>query len=187
MLPNCMRRVWSRVAVVLLVGVLIPQAAPGQRNPIIRRPGDPAVVNFAPDDSAMNGAMAMARRSVNAFVQRVEHPPATQSYAGVKVRVAEGDVVEHIWASELSFDGTRLRGTLGNTHVNLRRVKMGDTVVVRPDSVSDWMIVDRDTVFGAFTVYVVRDRIPSADRAAFDRDMRIYFGSRPRLLSPPRP
>lgn len=144
-------------------------------------------MKFSTEDSAMNRAMVMAQRSVNAFVQRVAHPSATQSYAGIKVRVAEGDVVEHIWASELSFDGTRLRGTLGNTPIDLRRVKMGDTVVVRPDSVSDWMIVDRDTVFGAFTVYVERDRMPSADRAAFDHDMKIYFGPRPRPLSERRP
>ena len=183
---NCTRRVRLGFAALLLVSVAIPGAAPGQRNPVVRRPGEAPVVNFAPDDSAMTGAMAMARRSVNAFVQRVTHPTATQSYAGIKVRVAEGDVVEHIWASELSFDGTRLRGTLGNTPLNLRRLKMGDTVVVRPDSVSDWMIVDRDTVFGAFTVYVVRDRMPPVDRAAFDRDMKIYFGSRPRTLTPPR-
>lgn len=172
----------------LLLGFINSQNVLAQAREVVRRPGEPPVVRVAADDSAMVAAIVSARASVSPFVQRVVRPAPTQSYAGVKVRVDEGPLVEHLWMSHLTFDGTRLRGIVGNSPIDVKRVKMGDTLLVLPDSVSDWMLVDKDTVFGAFSFYVLRDLMTPSDRAEFDRDWGVHFGARPRPLAktPPR-
>jgi len=130
----------------------------------------------------MNRAIGEARSSLDGFIDRLAHPSPAQSYAGVKVPLTEGAITEHVWMSHLSFDGSRFRGVLGNDPVDLHHVKLGDTLVAVRDSISDWMLVDRDTVFGAYTVYVLRARMPSAERVAFDREQGLYFGAAPRAL-----
>jgi uncharacterized protein YegJ (DUF2314 family) len=146
---------------------------------VVERPGEPAVYNVAADDAAMLAASAEARRTVAAFAPRLAAPVPGQSYAAVKVPLRDGEAVEHVWVSDLAYDGRTFRGRLGNTPVELSRRALGDTVRVARDSVSDWMLVARDTVYGAYTVHALRARMSLADRAAFDAEQGVYFPPAP--------
>ena len=154
-----------------------------QRGDVVRRAGEPDVVKVSADDPEMSAAIAEARKAVPPFIDRVQHPSPTQTYVAVKMRLTEGDAVEHVWLDHLSFDGTRLRGLLGNAPTDVRHVKLGDTLTVAPDSISDWMLVDRDTVYGAYTTYVLRDHLSAAERQSFNHDQGVFFGPKPRSLS----
>jgi uncharacterized protein YegJ (DUF2314 family) len=154
-----------------------------QRSDVVRRAGEPDVVKMSGDDPEMNAAIASAQKSVRPFIDRLQHPSATQSYAAIKMRLIEGPVVEHVWLDHLAFDGTRFHGMLGNAPTDVRRVKLGDSLTVARDSISDWMLVDRDTVYGSYTTYVLRDHLSPSERRSFNRDQGMYFGVQPRSLS----
>ncbi len=139
------------------------------------RSGQPDVYDVAATDADMLTAIASARRTVEGFAARVRAPTPTQAVATIKVRLQEGDAVEHIWLTNLSFDGQLFTGQLDNVPVALRGWSLGDTVRVPRDSISDWMLVDADTVFGAYSIHLLRSQMGAAERAAFDREQGLVY------------
>src|SRR5215208_1830221 len=119
-----------RADILCLFCLFWPVCLACQRPKIVRRPGEPDVVFVSSDDSTMGHAIVAARNSTGPFIARLAHPSPSQSYAGIKVPVTEGDTVEYLWMSQLSFDGTRFRGVLGNDPIGIHRVKRGDTLDV---------------------------------------------------------
>ncbi len=45
---------------------------------------------------------------------------------------------------------------------------VGQTYVIGPDRIEDWMINEQGVVFGAFTLRLQRDALPEAERPRFD-------------------
>ena len=70
-----------------------------------------------------------------------------------QVRVSEGRVGEHVWLDGLRFDGRELSGTL-DEDANLPRFRAGMPMRVRPGEVSDWMLVEADSISGGFSLRV---------------------------------
>lgn len=132
----------------------------------------------------MQEAIATARENTEPFVVRLVHPGPTQSYAAVKTRLTEGGAVEHVWLSRVTLDGSVFRGVLDNTPVDVHRYHVGETITVSRDSITDWMVIDRDTVYGAFTVYALRARMTASECEHFDKQQGVHFGAAARLLGP---
>lgn len=128
----------------------------------------------------MAAATAAARGTLAAFAARVASPAPAQSYAGVKVPLREGERVEHVWMSDLRYDGDAFRGRLGNAPVELTRWRVGDSVRVARDSVSDWMLIVHDTVYGGYSVHLLRSRMIAEQRAVFDREQGLAFPAAPK-------
>lgn len=128
------------------------------------------VAKVAPDDPAITAAVGRARATVGELVRRVENPPAAQQYLAAKVELVEGDSHENLWVTGLRLQDGVLHGTLDNDPVLLRQVKAGDPVRVSPDSVSDWMAVDRAAVCGGFTTRILapREEAPAGEPTVRD-------------------
>jgi uncharacterized protein YegJ (DUF2314 family) len=76
--------------------------------------------------------------------------------------------VEHMWLSDVDFDGREVNGTLLNSPNWLKSVKEGDTVRVPLGQISDWMYSIGGEVYGAYTVNLIRSRMGRAERAEHD-------------------
>ena len=131
---------------------------------------DPNIRTFDADDAEMNAAFGRARSTVPVLLDRLAHPSPTQTLISAKVRLEESGVVEHIWLDSLSFDGRNLHGTLNDAPRDLRRSHLGDRIEVRPDEISDWMVVDGDRLCGGWTIRVARDKATPEERRAWDED-----------------
>jgi uncharacterized protein YegJ (DUF2314 family) len=137
------------------------------------------VAKVAADDPAMIAAVGRARATVGELVRRVENPPAAQQYLAAKVELAEGDARENMWVTGLRLEDGVLHGTLDNEPVLLRAVKAGDPVRVAPDSISDWMAVDRAAVCGGFTTRILapREEAPAAEPTVRDTALCLALDS----------
>ena len=80
----------------------------------------------------------------------------------------DGEQVEHIWLSNPSFDGTRFSGRVDNEPVDVKNVKMGQTVTAAKDEVSDWFYVENGKLIGGYTIRVLYSRMSSAEKKDFD-------------------
>lgn len=108
--------------------------------------------------------------------------------ACVKLAFAErssvtGDnVVEHMWITEIDFDGDIVSGSLANQPNWLQTVAEGDRVSVPLGRIADWMYVIAGKVFGGFTVYLIRSRMSVSERVAHDGAWGVEFGERAEIV-----
>jgi uncharacterized protein YegJ (DUF2314 family) len=78
------------------------------------------------------------------------------------------DDVEHMWLSDVEFDGDVISATLMNAPNELTSVQQGDQITLRRDEIEDWMYVREGRVYGGFTIQVLRAGMSSADRHGHD-------------------
>lgn len=84
--------------------------------------------------------------------------------------------VEHMWLSEVDFDGQFVTGVLANTPNWLTTVKEGDAARFRVAEISDWMYVIGGEAYGAFTVNLMRSRMRESERGQHDAGWGLNFG-----------
>jgi len=54
-------------------------------------------------------------------------------------------------------------------------VKIGDTIEIRPNEISDWMYIDNGTLRGGSTIRVLRNRMSVEERTAFDAEYGVVI------------
>lgn len=84
--------------------------------------------------------------------------------------------VEHMWMSEIDFDGQFISGVLLNSPNWLKSVKEGDSAQFRLGEISDWMYAISGEVFGAYTVNLMRSRMKRQERQEHDEAWGLNFG-----------
>jgi len=78
------------------------------------------------------------------------------------------DMAEHMWLSEIAFDGERISATLMNAPNGLTSIEEGDRVTLRVDQIEDWMYVIDGHVYGGFTIQVLRAVMSPSERSEHD-------------------
>lgn len=143
------------------------------------------VFMFSASDPEMQRANERARSTFKYFWREMSWErrriiPAC-SMAAVKAPFADdgdlsSDAVEHMWLSEIDFDGKVITGELMNSPNNLKSVKQGDKVSMPLSQISDWMMVLVGDVYGGFTVNLMRSRMSGTERRAHDQAWGLNFG-----------
>lgn len=102
--------------------------------------------------------------------------------AAIKAPFADGDLaaegaeIEHMWITDVNFDGRDVTGTLLNSPAGLTSVKEGDHVRIPLGLIGDWMYVVGGKVYGAYTVNVLRSRMDPRERREHDTAWGLDFG-----------
>lgn len=100
----------------------------------------------------------------------------------------EDGPVEHMWLSEVHFDGHEVSATLLNEPNELQSVQAGDRVSVPLERIGDWLYSIGDRAYGAHTVNQLRLEMSEADRAEHDGMWGLDFGDPADVqLIPPGP
>ena len=132
-------------------------------------PGESSnVVSVKDSDPAMNKAMEKARATLDQFTAALQKPGPKQHDFSLKAKFQEGEKAEHMWVNNPTISGDSIKGKLGNDPDNLKKVRMGMTVTVSRDRVSDWMYVDDGKLVGGYTLRVLRDKMSAKERKEFD-------------------
>jgi uncharacterized protein YegJ (DUF2314 family) len=118
----------------------------------------------------MNSAIKKARDTFAIFLDRLTKKKSQQTLFSIKKPYPTPDGGnEHIWIGVSSYDGSRLHGTIGNTPVNIRNLKEGDSVAVLPSEISDWMILEDGKIVGGYTFRVIWNRMTPNERLEFGK------------------
>ena len=154
---------------------------------------------FDNDDPEMQQAYGEARATFRYFWREVAWErrrivPAL-GLACVKAPFSDADgpredghpEVEHMWMSDIGFDGRLVTGTLLNKPNWLKSVGEGDSVTVPRTEISDWMYAIGDEVFGAHTVNLLRSRMDRAARRDHDAAWGLDFGDPNKVRLTPEP
>ena len=155
-----MRTIPIAFAAILLFGC-------GENRDVVERPGQSDVVMFERADADMAAAIKEARSTFPEFVAELPNLRKRGNYFSIKVPVKTGENVEHIWLEAPEIQGRQVTGALGNEPLE-GSLALGDTVSVPIESVSDWMAVVDNELFGGYTVLVALGRKSKAEQEEFE-------------------
>jgi uncharacterized protein YegJ (DUF2314 family) len=147
------------------------------------------VFMFDNSDPEMQQAYANARATFRYFWREVSWErrriipaldlacvKATFSCGEQRARTEGIPEVEHMWLSEVDFDGRFVSGVLVNAPNWLKTIKQGDSARIPLGEINDWMYAISGEVFGAYTVNLIRSRMERQERQAHDKAWGLNFG-----------
>lgn len=143
----------------------------------IQQGSEPLVFDVQQHNAAMKKAVHQARRTVGVFIQALQSPTAGQHDFEVKKPFRQGDAVEHIWLSNVTFSGNRFHGYVDNRPRKITGLKMGDRVSVDPNEISDWAYVENGRLVGGYTIRLLYMELSPERRAALEKEARFRIES----------
>lgn len=89
-------------------------------------------------------------------------------YFALKTRFKTANGGEHIWVSNISLKDNKYYGVVDNLPESTTDVKIGDTIQIVNENISDWMYIDNQKLRGGFTIRLLRKRMTETERKQFD-------------------
>ena len=135
-------------------------------------------------DPAMHRAIQTARHTFKYFWREIVWDerrivPALD-LATAKIQFSQNingeEVSEHMWATDLFFDGTTLYGELLNDPEHLANLHAGDQITATLNQLNDWLFVCDGVAHGGFTIQALRAQMGKAERQEHDAAWGIDFG-----------
>ena len=113
------------------------------------------------DDKEMNAAIDKARSRVAEFIERLKNPRLTDESFSVKKMISDGEEVEHLWLTDVSYSDGKFTGILNEDPQSVRNVIFGQEITVEEIEILDWMYLDDGELVGNYTLRVLLERMPS--------------------------
>jgi uncharacterized protein YegJ (DUF2314 family) len=159
-----------RHSFIIVVLVLVPfLSCDSSLKEKIVRDGEPDVIQLTEDDREMNHAIQTARDLFPIFLSAIQSQDSSGFHSfRIKMRFEHSEGGEHIWVDQVSLVSGELVGVIGNDPVSVENIKMGDTVKISQNRVSDWMFFNGDNIEGGFSVKLLRKRMTPEERTQFD-------------------
>jgi uncharacterized protein YegJ (DUF2314 family) len=152
---------------ILLCGLLLAC----QSEPKFRKVnGEYPAEKYAFTDVDMNNVILLARKTLNQFDQALTNRDSTQTVFAVKALFDTQNGGEHIWLTEIIKKGGQYSGIINNVPEATREVKLGDTVLVTKDRISDWMYIQNGKLIGGYTIRVTRNKLSESGQKLFDEE-----------------
>ena len=131
----------------------------------VEREDKPDVLLVEDTDKQMNDAIRNATETIPEFNTALKSKNPNFSNFSIKQRFETADGGgEHIWIGDIESRNNQFYGIVQNDPLDVPNVKMGDSVWVVTENISDWMYYDKNIVKGAFTVKVFRKNMSAEDR-----------------------
>ena len=99
------------------------------------------VVSVGSKDSDLKTAVAEARRRWPEFVQAFRDRKSDQPFS-VKAPFTDGVHTEWMWVMVSEIRGETVEGELGNSPVDVKKLREGDLVQVQAKEIGDWIYAD---------------------------------------------
>lgn len=161
-----MKKIW------LIASLCFSLAACNQSSQsTIKREGEPDIISVNGTDDGMNAAIKKANETMDSFKQALNNKQAGYSDFCIKERFnTSNGGGEHIWIADIQQKGDEFIGVVGNLPEVTTEVKLGDTVQIHKDRISDWMYLDQKKLKGGYTIRILRDRLSDDEKKKFDTE-----------------
>lgn len=162
----------------IIIASLLLLSCNQSKNDKTQRENEPDIYNLKESDTAINNAIAKANETLNQFETILKNDEQYLNYYSIKQNFPTSNGGgEHIWVGQIKLINGNYSGIIGNDPIYTKAVKLGDTVTVAKNKISDWMIIDGTTgkTKGGYTIRVLRDRMSTEEKAQFDVSSGLVF------------
>lgn len=163
----------KKVVVICLLAFMIDCQ---EKRDKLKREGEPDVMYFKNSDEEMGAAVKNAQETLSKFQQAVQSRNPDYSNFTLKEKFDTSDGGgEHIWIGDIQFKDGKYYGIVQNEPVDTRiLVKLGDSIEVPIERISDWKYNDKNIVKGAYTIKVVRKYMSPEEKREMEAEGLIY-------------
>lgn len=144
-----------------------------------KTPGAPGYQQVQDGDKQFDRAEEHAQRSLGFFIAALRAKKQGDTSFEIKKGFVDGDKCEHLWITNVTYDGTNFHGQIDNRAFDVKNVHLGQRVTVAPREVSDWMFVKNGKLMGGYTTRVLYARLSPERRAEFDRRAEFRIEEKP--------
>ena len=140
-------------------------------NKKIERENEPTIYNVGENDIEMNNSIEKAKQTIDSFDYALQNPNLTFNSFSLKKKFEENGNIEHIWLAniqKLTADG--YIGIINNLPEKIKSVKLGDTVEIKKNEISDWMYLNNSELHGGYTIRLLRNRMTEEERKNLDAE-----------------
>ena len=162
---------------LLAVGCASPHSTHSIAREMRRAGVEPESFQIKDEDAQMGKAVTKARKTVGTFIAALKHPAATQRDFEVKKPFLLGDVVEHMWLSEVTYSKGRFHGKVDNRPREIKGVKFGDRVSVNPREITDWAFVDKGVLVGGYTIHLLHNELSAERKKELEKQLNCRIGN----------
>jgi len=134
------------------------------------REGEQTIYSVTDNDTEMNEAINTANQTLDKFNLALMSSNLDFKYFALKTRFKTPNGGEHIWVSNISLKDNKYYGVVANLPKSTTDVKIGDTIQIVNDNISDWMYIDNQKLCGGFTIRLLRKRMTEPERKQFDAE-----------------
>jgi uncharacterized protein YegJ (DUF2314 family) len=152
---------------LILIGLLSCETNQTGRT---ERAGEPTIYSVTDEDAEMNAAIKTANQTLDKFDDALKSGNPEFSFFAIKTRFNTPDGGEHIWISDILRRDNKYFGVVDNLPESTTEVKVGDTIQIANDNISDWMYLDNQKLRGGYTIRLLRNRMGDKERAQFDAE-----------------
>lgn len=134
----------------------------------IERKGEPPIYSVQNDDAEMNHAIMSAIQTLDSFKVALLSKNKDYKYFALKSRFITPNGSEHIWLKNIILKDKKYVGIVANLPESISDVKLGDTISILKNNITDWMYLDNKKLRGGFTIRLLRKRMTEPDKKQFD-------------------
>jgi len=120
-------------------------------------------INIKRDDAEMTAAIARARASLPQFWKVFDRRERGESDFALKVGITDGNGTEHFWANEIARTNGQTMGTINNDADIVKKVKLGDRIVIPEADISDWTYMRDGKMVGNYTLRVLFKKMSASE------------------------
>ncbi|MFS4473965.1 YegJ family protein [Chryseobacterium sp. T20] len=165
---------YFKYPIYLLLGLIIISCQ--RKDEVVKRDNEPDIHILQGEDLEMNTAIENAQKSLYKFKEAIESQNPDYYNFALKERFTTSDSGgEHIWISEVQYSDNKFYGIVDGDPISTTEVKLGDTIEINPQNITDWMYIDKNIVKGAYTTRVLRKRISQDEREKMDKENGFIF------------
>ncbi|MDU1905007.1 MAG: DUF2314 domain-containing protein [Dysgonomonas sp.] len=168
----------KKLIIICSIVTMLLSCNSGSKNKTIQIE-DEIITHVSEDDKDMNRAMETARASFDQFKKAFVEAQGNDQYHSFIIKIGFDSPQygkEHMWVGDLKLKDDKFVGILSNTPTDPAiALNYGDTIVIDPAQISDWMYIDSATGLtkGAYTFRVMRDAMSEKERMEFDEQTGI--------------
>lgn len=164
----------KKITIICLLSLFITNCNDGVKRKL-EREGEPDVLYVESVDDEMNLAIAKAKETFPEFEKAFqENNPNFENFTiKQKFKTSNGGG-EHIWIGDLKFKNGKYFGVVQNVPVDVKQIKLGDSIEVSLPNMSDWMYYNKNFVRGGYTIKVLRKHMTDDEKKEMDAEGLIY-------------
>ncbi len=125
------------------------------------------VERFAPDDAAMNAAIAEARAGLPRFWELLAANDGSDFILKVGFPTPDGGQ-EHIWVGQIERSDSGVTAIVQNEPANVPSLRFGARTAIDEALISDWALIRGERTYGHYTTRLVVAALPPQEQAQYE-------------------